>query len=78
MDGCHRVCPRPGGSGEGELSGPDPEVPPRLQSYYPSSSLTPGYDRIVLSLPKTLPVADASARLLSTLQSLKDAMAGIE
>lgn len=43
-----------------------------------SSSLTPGYDRIVLSLPKELPAADAPFRLLSTLQSLKEAMAGIE
>lgn len=43
-----------------------------------SSSFTPGYDRIVLSLPKALPAADAPGKLLSTLQRLKEAMAGIE
>jgi len=39
-----------------------------------SSSFTPGYDRIVLSLPRAIPAADVPGRLLSTLQRLKQAM----
>jgi hypothetical protein len=56
----------------------------QLQKTYPAfkvtvlaSSLTPGYDRVVLTLPEALPVSDVPSKLLAILVSLQESMAQI-
>ncbi len=43
-----------------------------------SSSFTPGYDRIVLTLPEALPAADVPSKVLTTMQRLQEALATIK
>lgn len=57
----------------------------QLQKRYPafkvtvmSSPLTPGYDRVVLTLPAPLPAAEAPTRIFKTLLRLQEIMAQIK